>query len=127
MFGNRRDRGFIRELVGAWIVTLLVVALGLAVTSHHVPEVRNRVAAPQWYDPPVAGAEPWENEASSLRGTDAITSQTDNSITVDLPPICDTIAGSASDAQPPAPGPSPMDLNYHAELHRSGSASMSCR
>jgi hypothetical protein len=104
MFGNRRDRGFIRELVGAWIVTLLVVALGLAVTSHHVPEVRNRIVVPRWYEPPVAGAEPGENEASGLRDADVITSQTGSSITVDLPLICDTIAGSASDAQPPASG-----------------------
>jgi hypothetical protein len=105
MFGNRRDRGFIRELVGAWIVTLLVVALGLAVTSHHVPEVRNRAAAPQWYDPPVTSAEPWENEASGPRDADVITSQTDNSTVPDLAPICDTIAGAASDERAPAPGP----------------------
>jgi hypothetical protein len=104
MFGNRRDRGFIRELVGAWIVTLLVVALGLAVTSHHVPEVRNRIVAPQWYEPPLAGAEPWENEASGLRDADVITSQTGSSIASELPPICATIAGSASDAWAPPPG-----------------------
>jgi hypothetical protein len=100
---DRRDRGLIRELVGAWIVTLLVVALGVAVSSHHVPDVHDRVVVPQWYDPPVAGAEPWENQASGPRGGDLITSPTDNSITGDLPPICDAIAGSASDAQAPAP------------------------
>jgi hypothetical protein len=104
---DRRDRGFICELVGAWIVTLLVVGLGLAVTSHHVPDVHDRVVVPHWYDPPVAGAEPSENQASGPRGADVITSQTDNSTAPDLPPICDAIAGSASDARAPAPGTTP--------------------
>ena len=99
MFGNRRDPGLIRELVGAWIVTLLVGAFGLTVTSHHVPDVRDRIVVPQWYDPPVACAEPSANGASGLRGGAVITSQADN-----LPPICDAIAGWALVARAPAPG-----------------------
>jgi len=55
MFGNRRDPGLSREFVGAWMVTLVVGVFGLIVTSHHVPDVRDRVVVPQWYDPPVAG------------------------------------------------------------------------
>jgi hypothetical protein len=60
MFGNRTDRpdcSFFRELAGAWIVAFGVVALGLAVTAFSVPNMRDRVAVPRWYDPPVAGAE----------------------------------------------------------------------
>ena len=94
----------IRELAGAWIVTFLVVAFGLAVISHHVPDARDRLVVPRWYDPPVTGAEPSEDERSGPRGVDVITSQTDNSTAPDVPPICDTIAGSASDARAPAPG-----------------------
>ena len=43
MFGNRRDPGLSREFVGAWMVTLVVGVFGLIVTSHHVPDVRDRV------------------------------------------------------------------------------------
>src|SRR5260370_5050845 len=70
MFGNRtdrRDRGMIRELAGAWIVTFLVVAFGLAVISHHVPDVRDHLVVPRWYDPSVAGAEPSQDERSGPR------------------------------------------------------------
>lgn len=43
MFENRRDPGLSREFVGAWVVTLVVGVFGLIVTSHHVPDVRDRV------------------------------------------------------------------------------------
>jgi len=99
MFENRRDPGLSCELVAAWIITLLVGAFGLTVTSHHVPDVCVRVVVPQWYDPPVACVEPSDNEASGPRGGAATTSQADN-----LPPICDPIAGSASPTRAPVPG-----------------------
>ena len=47
MFENRRDPGLSREFVGAWVVTLVVGVFGLIVTSHHVPDVRDRVVVPQ--------------------------------------------------------------------------------
>jgi hypothetical protein len=99
MFENRRDPGLSRELVAAWIVTLLVGAFGLIVTSRHAPDVCDRVVAPQWYDPPVTCAEPSDKEASGSRGGAVTTSQADN-----LPPICDAIAGSASATRAPVPG-----------------------
>ena len=43
MFENPRDPGLSREFVGAWMVTLVVGVFGLIVTSHHVPDVRDRV------------------------------------------------------------------------------------
>jgi hypothetical protein len=88
-----------RELVAAWIVTLLVGAFGLTVTSHHVPDVCDRLVVPQWYDPPVTCAEPSDNGASRPRGSAVTTSQADN-----LPPICDAIAGSASATRAPVSG-----------------------
>ena len=99
MFENRRDPGLSRELVAAWIVTLLVGAFGLTVTSHHMPDVCDRVVVPQWYGPPVTRAEPSDNEASGPRGGAVTTLQADN-----LPPICDAIAGLASVTRAPVPG-----------------------
>ena len=99
MFENRRDPGLSREFVGAWMVTLVVGVFGLIVTSHHVPDVRDRVVVPQWYDPPVARAEPSESGAPGPRGGAVTTSQAGN-----LPPICDAIAGSASATRAPVPG-----------------------
>ena len=99
MFENRRDPGLSRELVAAWIVTLLVGAFGLTVTSHHVPDVCDRVVVPQWYDQPVTCAEPSESGAPGPRGGAVTTSQVGN-----LPPICDAIAGSASATRAPVPG-----------------------
>ena len=99
MFENRRDPGLSRELVAAWIVTLLVGAFGLTVTSHHVPDVCDRVVVPQWYDQPVTCAEPSESGAPGPRGGAVTTSPADN-----LPPICDAVADPASVAPAPSPG-----------------------
>ena len=100
MFGNRRDPGLSRELVAAWIVTLLVGPFGLTVASHHVPHgCDGRLVVPQWYDPPVTCAEPSDNGASGLRGGAVTTSPADN-----LPTICDAFADSASVTRAPVPG-----------------------
>ena len=99
MFGNRRDPGLSREFVGAWMVILVVGVFGLIVTSHHVPDVRDRVVVPQWYDPPVARAEPSGSGTPRPRGGAVTTSPADN-----LPPICDAVADSASVAPAPSPG-----------------------
>ena len=99
MFENRRDPGLSREFVGAWVVTLVVGVFGLIVTSHHVPDVRDRVVVPQWYDPPVARAGPSGSGTPRARGGAVTTSSADN-----LPPICDAVADPASVAPAPSPG-----------------------
>ena len=95
MFGNRRDPGLSREFVGAWMVTLVVGVFGLIVTSHHVPDVRDRVVVTR----PLPGRKPSESGAPGPRGGAVTTSSADN-----LPPICDAVADSASVAPAPSPG-----------------------
>jgi len=94
MFGNRRDPGLSREFVGAWMVTLVVGVFGLIVTSHHVPDVRDRVVVTR----PLPGRNR-ESEAPGPRGGAVTTSSADN-----LPPICDAVADPASVAPAPSPG-----------------------
>jgi hypothetical protein len=105
MFGNRtdrRDRSFFRELAGAWIVTFGVVALGLAVTAFSVPNMRDRVSVPRWYDPPVAGADISEDDAASAaRGADMSIARAGNDAATDPGSSCDEIVGSASCAAAP--------------------------
>ena len=95
MFGNRRDPGLSREFVGAWMVTLVVGVFGLIVTSHHVPDVRDRVVVTR----PLPGRKPSESGAPGPRGGAVTTSSADN-----LPPICDAVADPASVAPAPSPG-----------------------
>ena len=95
MFGNRRDPGLSREFVGAWVVTLVVGVFGLIVTSHHVPDVRDRVVVTR----PLPGRKPSESGAPGPRGGAVTTSSADN-----LPPICDAVADPASVAPAPSPG-----------------------
>ena len=105
MFGNRtdrRDRAFFRELAGAWIVTFGVVALGLAVTAFSVSNMRDRVTVPRWYDPPVAGAEISEDDATSgPRDADLRIARAGNDGATDAGSSCDEIVGSASCAVAP--------------------------
>jgi len=106
MFGNRtlrRDRGPIREIAGAWIVALGVVALGLGVTALPAPNGRDRITVPRWYDPPVAGVENWEDYAASgPRGAEVSIARAGNDAAGDQASSCDEIAGSASCAVAPA-------------------------
>ena len=95
MFENRRDPGLSREFVGAWMVTLVVGVFGLIVTSHHVPDVRDRVVVTR----PLPGRQPSESGAPGRRGGAVTTSSADN-----LPPICDAVADPASVAPAPSPG-----------------------
>jgi len=95
MFENRRDPGLSREFVGAWMVTLVVGVFGLIVTSHHVPDVRDRVVVTR----PLPGRKPSESGAPGPRGGAVTTSSADN-----LPPICDAVADPASVAPAPSPG-----------------------
>lgn len=88
---NRKGLGFIGELAAAWVVVVIVVALGLTVTSFHGLGLRDRTL-PRWYDPPVAGVQPPEDEAMDRSGTATARRPTADD-------ICNIIAGSASYAR----------------------------
>ena len=100
---DRQDRRFIGELVAAWIVVLFVLVIGFAVISFHVPGVRDR-DVPRWYDPPLAGVEPREDEPMGASKTEAVRRPTDEN-------ICNMILRSASYARTPPSG---------ASAHQSG-------
>jgi hypothetical protein len=67
---NRKDRaGWSnegREVLGAWLMVLLGVALAVLLLASHQPNASD-LRLPQWSDPPVAGAEDWTDDPSAGR------------------------------------------------------------
>jgi len=57
------------DVLAAWVVTLLVVAFGLLLLLFHEPGAGDRVV-PWRYAPPVAGAEPGDDDGSAPHGID---------------------------------------------------------
>jgi hypothetical protein len=60
---------FIDEVLAAWIVTLLVVAIGVLLLALHEPGIDDR-RVPRWYEPPVADAGEWADDLLVRRGAD---------------------------------------------------------
>lgn len=95
---DRQGRGFFGELMAAWIVVIVVIAIGLAVASFHESGTSDGVL-PHWYDPQVAGVQPPEDEALAPDERRAMSRPTEEE-------ICDMIANEASPGRPPASGSS---------------------
>jgi hypothetical protein len=100
-WSDRQDRGFIRELVGAWILTFVLGAFGLALTSGHVADVYDGILVPGWHDARNTGAEPREEKMFESRGDDVMSAQIGNTGTGNTVAICDPIATAASEALTP--------------------------
>jgi hypothetical protein len=64
---NNRD--FIDEVLAAWIVTLLAVAIGVLLLALHEPGIDDR-RVPRWYEPPVADTREWADDLLVRRGAD---------------------------------------------------------
>ena len=59
----------IGELLGAWIITLLAVAIGVLLLALHEPGIDDR-RVPRWYEPPVADTREWADDLLVRRGAD---------------------------------------------------------
>jgi len=88
---DRNGRGFVGELMAAWVVVLLVLAVGLAATSFHGQGSRDR-PLPRWFDRPVAGVQMPADDAMDPDATETANRPAARN-------ICNIIAGSASYAQ----------------------------
>ena len=91
-----KGRGFPGELVAAWMVVLVVLAVGLTAIMLHKPGIRDR-SLPQWHGPPIAGGSPLEDESMDLDETEMVSHPTAKN-------ICNMIARSTSYAQAPSSG-----------------------
>jgi hypothetical protein len=60
---------FIGEVLAAWIITLLAVAIGVLLLAFHELDADDR-SVPRWYDPPVADAGEWPDDLLVRRGAD---------------------------------------------------------
>ena len=91
-----QGRGFVGELLAAWVVAFFVLAVGFAVVSIHAPGARDPVM-PRWYESPVAVIAMWEDESLHPGATDVASRPTGE-------PICNIIARSASYGRVPGFG-----------------------
>ena len=60
---------FIGEMLAAWVITLLAVAVGVLLLAFREPGMDDR-RVPRWYDPPVADAGEWADDLLVRRGAD---------------------------------------------------------
>jgi hypothetical protein len=60
---------FIGEVLAAWIITLLAVAIGVLLLAFHELDADDR-SVPRWYEPPVADAGEWADDLLVRRGAD---------------------------------------------------------
>ena len=90
----RQNQDFIRDVVAAWTVVLLLGAGGLALGSLRVPGGGDRVVLPLWHAPPVASATASDDEAPGAAPTDLAVSRRENGNGAEQL-ICDKVARSA--------------------------------
>jgi hypothetical protein len=68
----------IRRAVVAWVVAIWAVAIAAFLLVFHAPLTEGYMA-PQWHQPPVAGAEAWGDRISVRRGTEEVLPQSGSS------------------------------------------------
>ena len=75
----------IRRAVVAWVVAIWAVAIGAFLLVFHAPRTEEYMA-PQWHQPPFAGAEAWGDRISIQRGTGRLLPESGSSIAPDASP-----------------------------------------
>jgi hypothetical protein len=75
--------------------------------SLHIPDSRGLVVLPEWFDPPVAGAEASEEEPRWSGSADVPMLSTGSDDSAEQP-ICDKVADTA----PPVPAVPPSAANH---------------
>jgi hypothetical protein len=64
---NIGNSSSVREVLAAWIVTLLAVAIGVLLLVFHEAGTEDR-RVPRWYEPPVADMGEWADDLLVRRG-----------------------------------------------------------
>jgi hypothetical protein len=60
-----------REVLAAWLLVLLAVAIAVLLLVCHEPATED-FTLPRWYDPPVAAADVWADELMASRDGDVL-------------------------------------------------------
>jgi hypothetical protein len=72
----------IREVLAAWIATLLAAAIGVLLLAFHEPGTDDR-RVPRWYEPPAADAGEWADDLLVRRGADLMIARSGSSTAPD--------------------------------------------
>jgi hypothetical protein len=76
------NSNFIGEMLSAWIITLLTVAIEVLLLAFHELGTDDR-GMPRWHDPPVADAGEWADDPLVQRGADLMIARSRSSTAPD--------------------------------------------